>query len=67
MKIPANLSFDQATVPVAATMAAAGLHNPTGANLVPPWEEGGREKHVGKPILIVGGSSSVGQYGEFFC
>lgn len=28
-----------------------------------PWEEGGTTKFAGKPALIVGGSSSVGQYG----
>ncbi|EPQ51058.1 GroES-like protein [Gloeophyllum trabeum ATCC 11539] len=63
-KIPVGLSFDEAsTLPSSAISAAFGLYNPLprGAGLTPPWEAGGREKHAGKPILIFGGSSSVGQ------
>ena len=33
------------------------------ANFVAPWEEGDKSKFVGKPAFIVGGASSVGQYG----
>ncbi len=33
------------------------------ANFTAPWEEGGQTKYAGKPAFIVGGSSSVGQYG----
>ena len=29
----------------------------------PVWREGGRTQHAGKPAFIIGGSSSVGQYG----
>lgn len=35
-----------------------------GLELFPPWEEGGRGKYSGQPILITGGSTSVGQFGE---
>jgi NADPH:quinone reductase-like Zn-dependent oxidoreductase len=35
-----------------------------GAGLSAPWEEGGKGKYSGKPILILGGASSVGQYGK---
>ena len=31
--------------------------------LTAPWEEGGRSKYAGKPIVIFGGAGSVGQYG----
>lgn len=62
-KVPPSLTFDRsATIPVAATMAAAGLYNsstmPTygGAGLVPPWIEKGRNKYAGQPILVIGGS-----------
>ena len=35
-----------------------------GAGLVPPWRPEGQGKYSGKPILIMGGSSSVGSYGK---
>lgn len=50
--------------------AALGLFTPhvrpgrhfNSVSLVAPWEEGGRGKYAGKPIVIFGGASSVGQY-----
>ena len=33
--------------------------------LMPFWEEGGRGKYAGQPIVIFGGASSLGQYGAF--
>ncbi|KZT00565.1 GroES-like protein [Laetiporus sulphureus 93-53] len=67
-KIPDNVSFGQAaTVPLGLATAAIGLFNrkaKTGSvGLYPPWEEGGEGKYKGKPIVILGGASSVGQYG----
>lgn len=39
-----------------------------GSEHTPFWEEGGRGKYANKPILIIGGSSAVGQQGIFpFC
>ena len=38
--------------------------NPHGIGLVPPPTPGGRGKYAGNPIVIVGGSSSVGQNGK---
>ncbi|KAI0783909.1 medium-chain dehydrogenase/reductase like protein [Irpex lacteus] len=32
-----------------------------GAELTAPWDEGGRGKYAGQPILIAGGASAVGQ------
>ncbi|KAI0789971.1 GroES-like protein [Abortiporus biennis] len=66
-KIPSNISFDQAaSIPLGLATAAIGLyHEPIGrggAGLVAPWLEGGAGKYAGKPIVIFGGSSSVGQY-----
>ncbi|KAH9919389.1 chaperonin 10-like protein [Fomitopsis serialis] len=66
-KIPDNLSFDQAsTIPLGLATAATGLFHegaPTSsAGLFPPWEDGGRAKYAGEPILVIGGASSVGQY-----
>ena len=34
-----------------------------GAGLTPPWEEGGRGKYADQPILILGGSTAIGQPG----
>ncbi|TFY64053.1 hypothetical protein EVJ58_g2887 [Rhodofomes roseus] len=66
-KIPDNLTFDQAaTIPLGLATAAVGLFHqdaPSGSvGLFPPWEDGGRGKYAGEPILIIGGASSVGQY-----
>ena len=33
-------------------------------DLTAPWEEGGLNKYVNQPALVVGGSSSVGQFGK---
>lgn len=35
--------------------------------LTPPWEEGGLMKYTEQPIVVFGGSSSVGQFGTFSC
>jgi NADPH:quinone reductase-like Zn-dependent oxidoreductase len=64
-RIPDNLTFDQAaTIPLCFATAAIGLYskNEPGPQLTAPWEEGGMEKYKGKPMLVIGGSSSVGQY-----
>lgn len=34
-----------------------------GADLVAPWKEGGRGKYAGQPIVVFGGSTSIGQFG----
>ena len=69
LKIPSNLTFDQAaSIPLGLATAAIGLYAPTwangGANLTPPWHPEGKGKFAGQPIVIFGGSSSVGQYGK---
>ncbi|KAI0351251.1 GroES-like protein [Trametes cingulata] len=66
-KYPSHLSFEEAaTVPSGLATAAFALYNQatsdSSAGLTPPWEEGGRGKYAGKPILILGGATSVGQY-----
>ncbi|KAI0760964.1 GroES-like protein [Trametes elegans] len=66
-KIPDNISFDQAaSIPVALATFVTGTynHHPQGKtiNIPAPWEEGGTTAHAGKPALILGGASSVGQY-----
>ncbi|KAF7789614.1 hypothetical protein EIP86_000560 [Pleurotus ostreatoroseus] len=63
-KVPENISLDQASaIPLVLATAALGLYSSPkgGAGLTAPWVEGGHGKYAGQPILIVGGSSSVGQ------
>ncbi|KAI0783889.1 GroES-like protein [Irpex lacteus] len=68
-KLPSNLSFEEgSTLPLVAITAVYGFYSGKvstgdllGAELTAPWEEGGRGKYAGQPIVIVGGSSGVGQ------
>ena len=75
-RVPSNLPLEQAaTLPLALATAALGLYKAKkdalrsegydigGAGLVPPWAPGGTGKYAGKPALVIGGSSSVGQFG----
>ncbi|KAI0369018.1 GroES-like protein [Pilatotrama ljubarskyi] len=67
-KYPHNLLSPEeaATVPSGLATAALSLYNlkegAASVRLTPPWEEQGRGKYTGKPIFILGGASSVGQY-----
>lgn len=66
-KLPSNVSFDEgSTLPLTLSTAAVGLYGKksaegtSGAELYPPWEEGGKDKYAGEPIVIVGAGSNVG-------
>jgi NADPH:quinone reductase-like Zn-dependent oxidoreductase len=65
-RTPGNISDEQAAGVQLALMAAlVGFYHNTGFGISPgPWdvEKGGREIGKGKAIVILGGSSSVGQY-----
>ncbi|GLB40724.1 putative alcohol dehydrogenase GroES-like domain [Lyophyllum shimeji] len=64
-KIPAELSYDQAaTIPVGIAAAVGGLYlpKPHGANLTPPLDPSTQGKYAGKPIVVLGGATSVGQF-----
>ena len=71
LQIPEGISFDQAaSVPLALATIVLALwdHNPRtekSVRFTPPWEENGLTQYAGKPALIIGGASSVGQYGSF--
>ncbi|KAG6840392.1 hypothetical protein C0991_007022 [Blastosporella zonata] len=63
--IPSKLSFeDVATIPVGLTAAYVGLYNnkPHGLGLAWPTETANQGKYAGKPIVVLGGASSVGQF-----
>lgn len=62
-KTPKNISDEEASGIVLATMAAAtAYYDKTGQGLKAPWVEGGDKVGKGKAIVVLGGSSSVGQY-----
>jgi len=52
-------------VQVAIIPFIVGLYaqQPEGLAHLAPWEEGGKDKYAGRPIVIMGGTSSLGQYG----
>lgn len=61
---PSNITDEEASgIGLASIAAIVGLYNHTGLHIKPaPWEEGGDQAGKGKSIVILGGSSSVGQY-----
>lgn len=62
-KTPKNIPDEEASGIVLASMAAAtAYYDKTGQALKAPWAEGGNQVGMGKAIVILGGSSSVGQY-----
>ncbi|KZV71795.1 GroES-like protein [Peniophora sp. CONT] len=68
-RVPTNISVEEAaTVPLGLGTAAIALYNApsaTCAGFTAPWEADGAGKYVGQAALVIGGSSSVGQYGKF--
>ncbi|PSR78340.1 chaperonin 10-like protein [Coniella lustricola] len=63
-KTPSNISDEEAAGISLATVAVlTGFYDRlTGHGLAAPWEEGGAQAGKGKAVVILGGSSSVGQY-----
>ncbi|KZP06130.1 GroES-like protein, partial [Athelia psychrophila] len=64
-KLPQSISIDQAaSIPAGAITATVGLYQAEqlGAGLVAPWAPGGQAKYSKKPLLVLGGASSVGTY-----
>ncbi len=67
LQLPESVSFDAAaTLPATFGTAALIFFNPYAETeclgLKPFWEEGGKGAYAGKPIFIVGGATSLGQY-----
>lgn len=63
-KTPRNISDDEASGVSLASVAVltAFYDKETGHGLPPPWSQGGDKVGAGRSIVILGGSSSVGQY-----
>lgn len=62
-KTPGKITDDEAAGVSLATVAVlTGFYDTTGHGLKAPWDANGEEAGKGKAIVVVGGSSSVGQY-----
>lgn len=62
-KTPKKVSDEQAaTFWVAGMAVATGLYHNSGLSLAAPWDKDGDKVGKGKTAIILGGSSSVGQY-----
>lgn len=62
-KTPHTISDDAAAGIMLATVAVlTAYYDKTGHGLAAPWDEGGEQAGQGKALVILGGSSSVGQY-----
>ncbi|KAF5342235.1 hypothetical protein D9611_002095 [Ephemerocybe angulata] len=66
-KIPDNVTYEEASsIPVGFTAAYVGLYNSTpgkGLGYDVPITPEAKGKYAGVPLIVLGGSSSVGQYG----
>lgn len=62
-KTPASISDDQAAgISLATVAVVTGFYDTTGHGLAAPWDENGAQAGKGKAVVVLGGSSSVGQY-----
>ncbi|KAJ9476443.1 Protein TOXD [Pseudozyma hubeiensis] len=67
-KTPKKVSDEQAATFWVAGMAVnTGLYHKSGLSLAAPWDRDGDKVGKGKTAIILGGSSSVGQYAIQFC
>lgn len=62
-RTPARITDDQAAgIMLASVAVLTGFYDTTGHGLAAPWDEGGAQAGRGKAVVVLGGSSSVGQY-----
>ena len=62
-KTPSKISDEEAAGVCLATVAViTGAYDKTGQGITPPWDKGGESVGKGKAAVVLGGSSSVGQY-----
>lgn len=63
-RTPANVTDDEAAgISLASVAAWTGLYSAGGLAISPaPWDEGGSTAGAGRALVVLGGSSSVGQY-----
>lgn len=62
-KTPRNISDDEAAgIMLASVAVLTAYYDKTGHGLAAPWDKDGEQAGQGKAMVILGGSSSVGQY-----
>ncbi|TFY82412.1 hypothetical protein EWM64_g1606 [Hericium alpestre] len=67
-KIPESITFEEAaTVPLGLSTTAVGTYSKKrpekgGTEFTAPWTSAGRGQYEGQPAVVLGDSSSVGQY-----
>ncbi|CAI6096863.1 unnamed protein product [Clonostachys chloroleuca] len=62
-KTPKNTTDEEAAgISVTTVCGVVGFYDKTGQGLPAPWNEGGDKAGKGKAAVVLGGSSSVGQY-----
>lgn len=62
-KTPGSIKDEEAAgIMLASVAVLTAFYDRTGHHLAAPWSEGGEQAGKGKAIVILGGSSSVGQY-----
>lgn len=67
MQIPSNISFDEAaSIPLGMTTAYIGMYHkaPYGMGLINPVVPAGQGYYKDNPFVVLGGASSVGQFGS---
>lgn len=61
-KTPNNITDEEAAgIHLTTVAVVTGFYDKSGQGLAAPWDEGGDQVGKGKSIIIIGGSSSVGQ------
>lgn len=68
---PSSISFDEAaSIPLTLATAMQGFYGDRKSSdifkLPPSWEAGGEGAAKGKTVVVLGGSSSVGQFGGYY-
>lgn len=62
-RTPRAVTDDQAAgIMLASVAVLTGFYDTTGHGLAAPWDAGGERAGAGKAVVVLGGSSSVGQY-----
>ncbi|KAM5356765.1 hypothetical protein ACJ41O_003411 [Fusarium nematophilum] len=62
-RTPQNISDEQAAgIHLTTVAATVAFYDKSGQGLPAPWDDGGDQVGKGKAVVVLGGSSSVGQY-----
>jgi NADPH:quinone reductase-like Zn-dependent oxidoreductase len=67
LQVPPNITYDQAaSIPLGLTTAYVAMYNiiPHGIGMVNPVNPSGRGHYKDESFVVIGGASSVGQFGS---